>query len=145
MYLSNLTNGGATPALAKVMAFNERRLGVIAENVANATTPNYRAKQLDPRAFQQSLKRAIDQRGTDKNVPFVIDRTDQVYTDEKGILHVTPTEQPVRNVLFHDGTNNALEREMADLAETVMAHETAATLLRGNIDGLKKAIRGTVG
>jgi flagellar basal body rod protein FlgB len=47
--------------------------------------------------------------------------------------------------LFHDGTNQSLEREMADLAETVMVHETAGTLLRGNVDGLRKAIRGTVG
>ena len=40
MYLSNLLEGGATPALAKTLAFNERRIGLNPENVPNATTPH---------------------------------------------------------------------------------------------------------
>ena len=33
---------------------------------------------------------------------------------------------------------------MADLAETGMVHEMAASLLRGYFDGIRKAIRGSV-
>lgn len=145
MYLSNLMEGGATPALAKVLAFNDRRIGVIAENVANATTPNYKAKRLDALGFQQALRRAFDQRGGDKSVPLNVENGREVRTADNGMLEITASEQPVENILFHDGTNQSLEREMADLAETVMVHEMAGTLLRGNLDGLRKVIRGTVG
>lgn len=145
MNLSNLLEGGATPALAKLLAFNERRIGVIAENVANATTPNYKAKQLDVVGFQRALRRAFDQRGGDKSIPFIVENGREVRTNDNGMLEITPSDRPVKNILSHDGTNQSLEREMADLAETVMVHEMVGTLLRGNVNGLRKAIRGTVG
>ena len=57
---------------------------------------------------------------------------------------MTPTDRPVDNILFHDGTNVSIEREMVDLAETQMSHEFAATILRDYFDGLRKAIRGSL-
>ena len=53
------------PALVKTLAYNEARLRMIAENVANIHTPGYRTKQLDVRGFQSSLRRALDARGGD--------------------------------------------------------------------------------
>lgn len=144
MFLASLTDRGATPALVKVLAFNEARLGVIAENIANISTPGYRAKQLDPRAFQGALKRALEARGGDWHKPFVVEDNRQVKTARNGFLEVTPSDRPIDNILFHDGTNISIEREMVDLAETGMAHELAATLLRNSFDGMRKAIRGTV-
>ncbi len=83
MFLASLTDRGATPALVKVLAFNEARLGVIAENIANVSTPGYRAKQLDPRAFQGALKKALEARGGDWKKPFVIENNGQVKTARK--------------------------------------------------------------
>jgi len=145
VFITNVTNQGSTPALIATLSFNEARLKVIAENIANDQTPGYRAKQLDPRGFQTALRSALDDRGDDPSKPLVIQNTGQVRTDDSGMLKVTPTETPVANILHHDGTNLSLEREMAHLAETGMAHELASTLLRGRFDGLRKAIRGTVG
>ena len=65
-------------------------------------------------------------------------------TDSQGFLNVRPSEKPVEQALFHDGTNMSLERQMADLAETGMSQEIVATLLRGSFDTLRKAIRGIV-
>ncbi len=144
MFISNLTDRGATPALVKTLAFNEARLGVIAENIANSNTPGYKAKRLDAAAFQRSLRRALDNRGSDPNKPFVIDTGREVRTDPQGFLRVTPTEQPVESILFHDGTNMSLERQMAELAETSMAHDLATAMLDGRFNGLRKAIRGSV-
>ncbi len=143
MFLSDLTNGGATPALVSTMSFNEARMGVIANNIANASTPGYRAKQLDTRAFQVSLRDALERR-SGRSDPFVLEGNRQVQTWRDGSLKVTPTDRPVDNILFHDGTNVSIEREMADLAETQMSHEFAATILRGYFDGLRKAIRGSL-
>ena len=145
MFISAMTDRGATPALVKTLAYNEARLRMIAENVANIHTPGYRAKQLDVRAFQSALRHALDARGRDARKPLVVKVGHEVSTGRDGYLKVEPREKPVDNILHHDGTNLSIEREMADLAETGMAHNLAMTLLRGRFDGLRKAIRGTVG
>ncbi len=54
MFISNLTDRGATPALVKMLAFNEARLSVIAQNIANSNTPGYKAKRLDAGGIGQS-------------------------------------------------------------------------------------------
>ena len=144
MFVSSVTDRGATPALVKTLAFNQARLKMIAENVANIHTPGYRAKQLDTKAFQRSLREALDARCRDPKKPFVVEAGREVGTDRYGHLQVTPSQTPVENVLFHDGTNLSVERQMADLAETGMAHELFTTLLKDKFDGLKKAIRGSM-
>lgn len=144
VFLSNVTDGGAIPALTKMLVFNEARLKMIAENVANLQTPGYRAKQLDPKAFQQALREALVTRGEDSQRPLLVKSGREVTTDAGGNLRVTPTEKPVENVLFHDGTNLSIEREMADLAETGLTHELVTALFRGEMAGLRKAIRGIV-
>ncbi len=143
MFLANITDRGATPALISSMVFNQAKLKATAENVANAHTPGYRAKQLDARSFQKALRKALDNRGGDPNKPFEI-KSAQVNTVAGGRLQIVPTPEPVQNALFHDGTNMSLEQQMSELAETGMAHELASTLLSGRFDGLRKAIRGTV-
>ncbi|HUU83409.1 MAG TPA: hypothetical protein VM243_07895 [Phycisphaerae bacterium] len=144
MFISNVTDRGATPALVNLWAFTQARHKVIAENVANWGNPHYKAKQLDANAFQQALGRALEDRGGDPNAPFVLPATDQFRTDGHGRLRVTPTEAPAENVLFHDQTNTSIERQMAHLAENAMMHEAVTTLLQGRFNGLRKAIRGQV-
>lgn len=144
MYLSNLTNRGATPALIATLTFNEARLRTAAENIAHMQTPGYRAQQLDARGFQAALRRALDKKGDDATKTLNVEAGREVRTRKDGSLMVRPSERPVDNVLFHDGTNLSLEREMAELAETGMTHELVTTLLQGRFDGLRKAIRGSV-
>ena len=142
MFISNITDRGATPALVKTLAFNQARFRMIAENIANSETPGYRTRHLDPQGFQAALRKALDTRGGDPKKPFVVTSGREVETDTNGFLKVTPSEKPVENVLFHDGTNMSIERQMAALAETDMMHEMTATLLRGRFAGLRKAISG---
>lgn len=144
MFVSGIAERGATPALIATMTFNEARLRTIAENVANGSTPGYRAKQLDTKGFQAALRKAFDDRGKNVSKPFVVNGGEQVRTDETGALRVTPGLAPVENVLFHDGTNMSIEQQMSDLAETSMSNDLVSTLLSGNFSGLRKAIRGTV-
>lgn len=144
MMLSSISDHGVAPALVKTLSYNEKRLSMIAENVANIHTPGYRAKHLDVRAFQSALRDALHVRGGDPGKPLRVNGGREVQTDAQGNLLVKPSERPPRNVLFHDGTNISLEREMADLAETGMMHELASTLLAGHFNFLRKAIRGTL-
>ncbi len=143
MFFENLLNHGSIPALATTLSFTEARHNMIAENIANLGTPDYKSKQLDTQMFQQALGEALDRRAEDPRKPFVL-KERQFQTGPGGTLKVTPSLRPPDNLLFHDGTNASLEREMADLAENAMTHQMTSTLLRDKFYGLRKAIRGRV-
>jgi len=142
VFFENLINRGSMPVLVNAAAFTEERHRMIAENVANIGVPGYKTRQLDVKGFQRALGRALDRRGTDPRNPFVLEGDRQVRTNERGELVVTPSKRPVENLLFHDGTNLSIERQMSDLAENAMMHELTNTLLRTKFDALHKAIRG---
>lgn len=143
MFLQDVTSGGAFPMLEKTLAFAEARNNVLAENIANVTTPGYRAKQLDIGSFQAALAEASANRGS-RGKSFEFGGTDEVKVDDTGHLRVRPSYVPTQNLLFHDGTNASIERQMADLAENTMTHQAASELLKGYFDGVSKAIRGRV-
>lgn len=140
-WFNRLTDNGPTPALAAVLSFTQERHRVIAENIANLGTPGYKAKQVDVGAFQRSLGEAMDRRaaGAADRLSF---STPGFELGRDGRLRVTPSLRPADGLLFHDGTNHSLEREMADLAENGLAHQTAAQLLGVKFEGMRKAIRG---
>jgi flagellar basal body rod protein FlgB len=55
-FLSDMTDRGATPALVHTLTYASARAKMIAENVANAHTPGFRARTLDVDAFQGALR-----------------------------------------------------------------------------------------
>lgn len=143
-YFEGLMNRGATPALVATWSFTHARHKLIAENVANMSTPGYKANRLDYAEFQRVLGKALKRRGADPAKPLVIEGSSQYRTDRRGRLVFTPTAKPGDNVVFHDGTNMSIEREMAELASNAMLHEMTTTLLDGRFEALRKAIRGRV-
>ncbi len=143
MFFVDVVSRGALPAMEKMLAFTQARHRMLTENVANVDTPGYVTKQLDPGAFQRSLREALTVTRRDGS-PFQLKNTEQFRQDASGSLVVTPTAEPAENVLFHDGTNMRIEQQMAMLAENGMMHQATTELLRGRFDGLLTAIRGTV-
>jgi flagellar basal-body rod protein FlgB len=143
MFLNDVTEQGVMPALVKTLAFQESRLKMIAENIANAQTPGYRTKQLDVAGFQNSLREALAERRNGTSSEFEV-LSDEVMSDEQGFLRVNPSEEPVENLLFHDGTNVSIEQQMADLAQTTLWSDLSSKFLQGRYEGLRKAIRGSV-
>lgn len=146
-FLDQVVGGGSIPLLEKVLSFTEARNRMLAENIANITTPGYRTKQLDVRSFQASLRDALDRQDAAErrgvaSPPLELKDTRELRTGAGDTLNVTPSTEPAENILFHDGTNARIERQMALLAENTMMHQAAVELLKANIDGLSKAIRG---
>jgi len=143
VFVQDITTGGAFPMLEKSLAFTEARQRMLAGNIANITTPGFRTKQLDVALFQRALREASDRRASGGGA-FKLERTNQFDVDAAGMLRVTPGESPVENLLFQDGTNASIERQMVQLAENAMMSQVAAELLKGYFDGMAKAIRGHV-
>jgi flagellar basal-body rod protein FlgB len=142
MIFADMVNRDPLAALEKLMAYTEARQRMLAENVANIDNPHYRAKHLDTKAFQRSLREAIDRQKTTESSTFELPAGDGFRLDSDGRPKVTPAEQPADNVLFHDNTNASVEKQMAMMAENGMMHQTATELMRSRFDGLLKAIRG---
>ncbi len=141
MLFTEITNAGSVPLLEKTLAFTESRNRVLTANIANIVTPGYRAKQLDVSAFQRALRHAAEKRA-EQGGELQIEPTQEFRTDEAGLLEVTPSEEPVENLLFQDGTNARIERQMAMLAENTLMNQVATELLRTKLDVLARAIRG---
>ncbi len=145
MYFPDLANGEGLPALEKMLAFTQARQHMLAENIANVDTPGYRTKHLDAAGFQKALREAVEvQKQGGASASLELKGTQEFGVDQAGRLVVSPSEEPPENVLFHDGTNVRIERQMAMMAENAMMHQTASELLRQKFETLLKAIRGRV-
>jgi flagellar basal-body rod protein FlgB len=144
MYFLDVVNKGPLPALEKMLAFTQARHRVLTENIANLDTPSYQVQHLDPKAFQQTLREALDRREKTGAQDLELRSSGQFSQDGAGHLVVTPTVEPAENVLFHDHTNARIERQMADLAENAMTHQVMTELLRNRFQDLLKAISGKV-
>lgn len=139
--MDGLFNQGSMPVLERLAQFTGRRQRVIADNIANLSTPGYRTTDLDPAAFQATLRRAIDERrasGQAAARPFMPADTQQVkFTPDN--LEVAPA--PSRDgILFHDRNDRDLDRMMQRLAENTMTHNMAIELLRNQFSILRTAI-----
>jgi flagellar basal-body rod protein FlgB len=127
--------------LEKTLSFTESRNRMLAENVANILTPGYRTRQLDVSAFQKALGAAAEKRAMSGGA-FELAATKQFHVDEAGMLEVTPGQEPPENLLFQDGTNARIERQMAMLAENTLMAQATTSLLQQYYRTVSDAIRG---
>ena len=143
--IPGLFENGALPVLDRMVQFTEARQAVLADSVANLSTPYHRPRDLDPQAFQAELRRGIQQRrraGGPLDRPLELRRSTEL-TFRHDRLEATgrPTD---RNLLFHDQNNRDLERTMQKIAENQLAHNAAIRLLGNQFDMLETAIRESV-
>ena len=139
---------GDVPVLEKAMAFYEKRHAVIASNIANASTPFYRPRDLDEGEFNRLLREAVRARdangGGSGHRSFSLGRSDSFSLDGQGNLQARSfavKEGQVR----HDGNSFSVERQMARLADNTLAYQRTAQLLEGSFKMIEMAIRGRAG
>lgn len=114
----NLMTNAAGEHMRRAVLFCEARHGVIANNIANVTTPGFRAKDLSVEAFQESLRRA------------------QLNRDFKVI------DSPDAAQVREDGNNVSIEAEMSKLSSNAMMHRTLLSLLNHQSRLLQSALEG---
>ena len=128
MFVERLLNQGTAPLLEQVVRFTAARHRLIAENVVNISTPNYRQRDLSVERFQRLLADRVEDRA---DGPPGATRFDDV-TGE--------VENPRRGILMHDGNNRSVEQLMADQAKNAMMHNLAIELLRRQFSALELAL-----
>lgn len=143
MLIEGLLNRGSMPVLEQVMNFTEQRHNVLVNNVSNFDTVGYQAQDLPQGEFRKALDRAVERRRAGgAGAPLEMASTRHLQWDRQGRLRARPVEIPDNNILFQDGNNRFVEKQMAALAKNALHHNVAVELLRGQHNLLGMAIRG---
>ena len=112
------------------MQWHQERQRILAENVANADTPNYRARDLEPPNFEHAMQTAS--LGLDRTSPGHIDASgsgSQFAEDSKPHYEVRPRG----NTVSH-------EDEMLKLAGNQMDYDAVTSLYTHSLALIKTAI-----
>lgn len=117
----------------RALEFRSERSAVLATNLANSDTPNYKAQDYD---FREVLKNESNGR----TLP--MDRTHSGHTQSSlndefgGLQYRVPTK--------YSGNGNTVESEVeqAAFSENSVRYQTSLQFLSGTISGLRLAIKG---
>lgn len=140
-FLSDLTNSGAMPALEMTIRFAGERQRLIAHNIANLTTPDFRPVDVSPQAFQSALAGAVEERRncSGGQGELRLEPTREIRQRGDGSLELTP-RTPSSGILAHDRNNRDLERLMQDLAENTAVFRSAVDLYKSRENLVRTAI-----
>ena len=133
MFVERLLNQGNAPLLEQMLKFTASRHRLIAENVVNVSTPNYRQKDLSLEKFQDMLR---DRVAVKNDAP----PGSVGFADIQGEL-----EHPTTGILFHDGGNRSMEQLVTDQAKNAMMHNLVVELLRKQYQSLENALQERIG
>lgn len=115
------------------------RAEVIARNLANADTPNYKARDID---FKSALQASMDASGNSGSLSstnskhYSYANTSGTMADKVTLTYRAPTQASI------DGNTVETEQELARYAKNSNDYQASFTLLNGKMKGLMSAIRG---
>lgn len=142
--ISGMFDSGSLPVLTRLVQFTGQRQRLLADNIANLSTPYYKARDVAPKQFQAALRRAVEGRRASSAADGRLNLAD---TDEVKFrpdtleLHPRPVNA---GILYHDQNNRDLERTMQSLAENTLTHNAGIELMRSEFEMMKVAIRERV-
>jgi flagellar basal-body rod protein FlgB len=139
MLIDGLVNSGATPVLEMSIKYAAQRQTLLAHNIANIETPDFRPMDVAPAEFQRVLSQAVQERRKRGGGALNWEESKQLRHDAQGSLKLVP-KTPSGNILFHDRNNRDVERLMQDLAENTSAFRLASDLLRSRMELTRLAI-----
>jgi len=129
MFLDRMLNQGSEPVLEQWLQFTDSRQRLLAEDVVNASTPNYVQKDLSLEQFQDVLAKKVEQQ--DVSAPGSV-QFDDISMD---------IQHPRKGILFHDGNNRSMEQLMTDQAKNALMHSLAVELLRDQYSMMENALK----
>ncbi|REG84862.1 flagellar basal body rod protein FlgB [Marinomonas pollencensis] len=116
----------------KMLEFRSERASVLANNIANADTPNYKARDISFDSMfnneQSKLRLASD---NDRHI-----QGNSTMGESSGLLYRNPSQPSL------DGNTVDMQREQAEYAQNSMQFDTSFMFLDRKISGLKKALTG---
>ncbi|ATE64449.1 flagellar basal body rod protein FlgB [Rhizorhabdus dicambivorans] len=106
----------------KALELRSQRLAMLASNIANAATPNYKARDID---FRKALSDATSNSGMTAG-----------QAADANIGYRVPLETSL------DGNTVELSTEQNQFAENALQYKSTLSFLEGRINTIKQALRG---
>lgn len=123
------TNIPSFQMFSRAMEYNAQRQNVIAQNVANADTPKYKARDLEEADFSSAMRRAkpgLAMRGADAGVSIIAKpaKSHGIYDarEERNPREVSP-----------NGNSVVMEDQVFKMKKTVFNYKMAADLYKKQI------------
>ncbi|BCB06182.1 flagellar basal body rod protein FlgB [Vreelandella venusta] len=128
----------------QALGLRQARHDVLAANIANADTPNYKARDLD---FASELKKAVAGRQSQQqqNGALPLARTSERHLQGEGpawrgvggaeLLYRIPDQPSL------DGNTVDMDRERTQFADNAVRYQAALTIMNRRIQGLKNAMQ----
>ena len=116
---------------SQALSLRNKKNEIIASNIANAATPNYKARDLD---FNMEMSRHLKTGNLtitdEKHIPLMRP------VSHKGVSFREPLQQSL------DGNTVELAVEQMEFSENSIRYSTTLSFLNNKISGLMSAIRG---
>ncbi|MGC3874860.1 flagellar basal body rod protein FlgB [Halomonas sp. GXIMD04776] len=129
---------GALRFHQEALNLRAERQKVLASNIANADTPNYKARDMD---FSGELSRVMKQ-GRAEGKGLALDTTSNRHIPAQGpasagrdLLYRVPDQPSL------DGNTVDMDRERAQFADNAVRYQAGLTVLNRKIQGLKSAMQ----
>ena len=116
-----MANEGLFGIHGAALSVRSQRMNVLASNIANASTPGFKAKDIDFRAAMA----AAEAPGGNPDAAI-----------RSATLYRVPNQPTM------DGNTVELSTEQTAFAENAVAYQTTLAFLNGRIDTIKRALRG---
>ena len=120
----------------QALRVRDQRQQVLASNIANADTPNYKARDLDFKTALQGALQGSPASGTSLATTAPGHLAGKAGGADAGLLYRTPAQGSV------DGNTVDVDAERAAFAENAIQYEFNLTRLNQQIKGLLAAIQG---
>jgi flagellar basal-body rod protein FlgB len=119
--------------LEKALDLRTLRHELLASNIANATTPGYRSKDI---SFEKELASALQPFGVH------LAQTNPGHMSGSGAFSTVNYEviSPAQDSINNDLNSVDLDKELVKLSENDVLYNTLVTVLKKNLDGIQYAI-----
>ena len=107
----------------------QRRIGLLGENIANADTPNYKAKDLDFKALMNNERSMSTRRTHDMHI-------EHAGGSKNGLIYRVPNNPAA------DGNTVELNFQQAELGKESARYTATLQFLENRIGGVRRALRG---
>ncbi len=116
---------------SKALQLRGKRNNILASNIANAATPNYKARDI---SFLDELRKV------DGNGPIKTSHESHIVYNSGNTMNEVSYREPLITSL--DGNTVELAVEQMQFAENSMIYSTTVNFLNGKINKIMSAIRG---
>ena len=116
---------------SKALGIRNRRNEILASNIANAATPNYKARDVD---FEVELARSLN------TGPIKTSNKNHFSVASKNLPGKVQYRKPLQPSM--DGNTVELAIEQMEFAENSVRYQTTLNFINGKLSGLMSAIRG---